>query len=94
MRRVRVWLAGKLVESAKLLIGGEFETFGSEVEGEDTETEVVTAAVLTPKALEMLIEGEELAAATIAKKAEDKPKPEAARPGSLQARIEAARRNT
>lgn len=99
-RRVRSWLAEKFVEAATLLLVDE-ETAreaatATRPSDDDEESSIGPGVVLGPAALEMLIEGEEHALAIEQRMATVAPakEPEKPRAGSIQARIEAARRRT
>jgi hypothetical protein len=93
MRRARLLAAGFFLALAKRIAGDD----PPEAEDVDEAPPAGPAMTLSPEAVRMLIEGEELAEKAreerlAREKAEKAPEPP--RAGSLRARAEAARRNT
>lgn len=98
MRRVRLWLAEKLLAAASFAAGEHHEPAPRPREDDEDDGAVipVTAATLSPAAVAMLLEGEAAADAALEKELAERSaahEPEPARAGSLQERIETARRN-
>lgn len=90
MRRARLWIVEKLLAAARAVAGDASE------EEEGTDVDLAPAAVLSPTALAMLLEGEAAADAELEKVLAERRKahePEPPRAGSLRERIEKARRN-